>query len=152
MSASSRHLVTTAPRRGTCPRCRRVVLEGISDGWPYHVDAIPLNLHGELHARTTGRNSYWLLAGRIYLREAHNIALDARDGRPAVVATHSCEPIQLDHIDPTYVATLAALTADEASKATEPKGQEQNSLFVLTGAFAGAQVTVVPVDDDRPPF
>lgn len=154
MNAPKRHqhLITTTPRRATCWRCRRVTLEGTEMGAPYRVDAIPLNLHGELDARLHGRNTYRVIAGRLALREPHDIAADTRKGRPPVCATHSCAPVNPHHVDPAHAGTFVALTAEPLEENPEPAG-EQHAMFVLTGRFAGAQLTAIPVDDpDLPPF
>lgn len=151
MTAPSRHLVTTTPRRATCGRCKRVVLEGIADGMPYRVDALPLTLTGEVHARIAGHMTYRLLTGRLIHRDQYDIALDARTGRPPVAATHTCTPVDPSHIDPTHAATFAALTTEPPATTTDEQDTEQHSLFVLTGAFAGARVIAVPADD-QPPF
>lgn len=151
MSATpnSSHLVTTTPRRATCHRCRRVVLEGVEMGAPYRVDAIPLTLAGELAARLEHRNTYRVLAGRIALREPLDIAADTTRGRPPVCATHSCAPINPSHVDPTHAARFAELAAD-TPKTTPDEEREQHTLFVLTGAFAGAKV--IAITDEDPPF
>lgn len=151
MTASSRHMVTTAPRRSTCNTCRRVVLDGLSDGLPYRVDAAPLNLTGEVAARIAGRMTYRLLTGRFYRRDQYDVALDARTGRPAVTATHTCTPIDPTHIDPSHAPALMQLTADPTPISTDDEDLEQHSLFVITGTFAGAHVIAVPADDP-PPF
>lgn len=149
--SAGRHLVTTPPRRVTCARCRRIVLEGIEMGAPYSVDAIPLNLPGELDARLHGRTTYRVLAGRLALREPTDIAADTSKGRPAVCATHSCTPVNPAHIDPAHAGTFLGLAA-EGAEPTPEQGVEQHAMFVITGKFAGARVTTVPVDDTHPPF
>lgn len=151
MIAPSRHLVTTAPRRDTCPRCKRVVLDGLADGWPYRVDALPLTLTGEVQARIAGLMTYRLRAGRLTRRDQYDVALDDRHGRPPVSATHNCAPIDPSHIDPAHIATFAALTAESVPVASDDEAVEQHSLFVITGALAGTRVIAVPADD-LPPF
>lgn len=147
------HLITTAPRRSTCDRCKRVVLDGIADGMPYRADAIPLNALGEVHARLAGRNCYRLLASRLVHRDHHDIANDTRRGRPPVAAAHSCAPIDPAHVDPAHVAAFVGLTSDPTPVATEAQDVEQHALFILTGALAGTTVIAVPADDDLvPPF
>jgi hypothetical protein len=119
-------------------------------GAPYCVDAIPLNLPGELDARLNGRNTYRILAGRIALREPDDIAADTRKGRPPVCATHSCAPINPAHIDPNHVATFATLIA-ETPKQTPDETNEQHTMFVLSGELRGTRLIAV-TDTDRPPF
>lgn len=141
------HFISTQPKPVPCHRCKRIVLEGIADGGAYQVDAIPLNLLGETTARIHGRSAYRLIAGRLVHRDHYDIAVDVRRGRPPVAATHTCEPIDPRHVDPAHVAAFLRLTAEPAP---EPVEQEQHSLFVITGANAGARITAVTVDD--PPF
>jgi hypothetical protein len=147
----SRHLVSTTPRRATCPRCRRTVLDGIDFGTPYRVDAIPLTLTGELAARLEERGTYRLQAERFVRREHLDIAADTERGRPAVCAAHSCAPVNPSHVDAQHVAAFIDLVV-EKSPASPEKEHEQGALLVLTGAFAGAQVLTIPVDTDTPPF
>lgn len=147
MPAQGLHLITTTPKTGLCHKCRRVVLEGIADGMTYRADAIPLNLTGEVSARLEGRNCYRLIAGRLVYRDHHDIASDDRHGRPAVVATHSCAPIDPSHIDPSHITTFSALATEPVPEQPE---QDQHSLFVITGANAGARLTAVTVDEPAP--
>lgn len=147
---NSRHLISTTPRRARCTRCRRTVLDGIDTGVPYRVDAIPLNLHGELAALITGRTSYRVSGQHLTWRDPNNIAADTHRGRPPVCATHSCDPVDPTHLDPTHIHRFTEL-ATETPPTTPPKDREQHALFVLTGAFAGARVIAVPADD-QPPF
>lgn len=148
---TGQHLVTTAPRRSHCDRCKRVVLDGIADGMAYRTDAIPLNPHGEIAARIDNRRVYRVITGRLYQRDQYDIAADARHGRPPVAATHTCTPIDPSHIDPSHIRVFLALTADPTPEATPDEDRDQHALFVITGAFAGARVTAVTVNDP-PPF
>jgi hypothetical protein len=152
MSANGHHLITTTPRRTKCERCKRVVLDGIADGMAYRADAIPLNLHGEVAARLAGRSCYRLLASRLVHRDHNDIATDARRGRPPVAATHTCDPVARNHIDTTHIAAFLKLTAPPTPEATPEEDHEQHCLFILTGAFAGARITAVTVNDDPAPF
>lgn len=145
------HLVTTPPRRSICASCKRVVVDGITDGLAYRIDPAPLNLLGEVTARVAGRNTYRLIAGRPYIREHNDIEGDTRRGRPPVAATHTCTPIDPSHLDPAHVKAFTPLIREPTPEATEDQNQEQNSLFVITGVFAGARVIAVPADDP-PPF
>lgn len=150
--SAGQHLITTAPRRTTCERCKRVVLDGIADGMPYRADAIPLNTHGELAALTTGRRLYRILAERLTPRDHYDMASDVRFGRPAVTATHTCTPVDPTHIDPGHIAVFLKLTADPTPEATPEQDQEQASLFVISGRFAGARVIAVEPADLECPF
>jgi hypothetical protein len=152
MTAPSKHLITTAPRRTKCERCKRVVLDGIADGMAYRADAIPLNPHGELAARIAGRRAYRVLAGRLVQRDQYDIASDTHRGRPAVAAAHTCAPVDPTHIDPAHIAVFLKLTSDPVPEATPEEDQEQRSLFVISGRFAGARVIAVPAEDLECPF
>lgn len=145
-----RHMVTTQPRPGRCPRCRRIVLNGIADGMSYSVDPTPVTLPGEIHHRVAGRMTYRLLAGRFFPRDANDIALDARHGRPPVAPTHTCTRIDPSHIEPKHAPLFAKLT-EEIVTVESTHNPEQYSLLVVSGEKAGMRVVAIPADDD-PPF
>ncbi len=149
MIPSSRHLVTTTPRKARCNQCRRTVLDGIEMGAPYRVDAIPITVEGELHARLRGLLTYRILARRIALREALDIAADHTKGRPPVCAVHDCTPVNPGHIDARHVGAFSAITVDAPAETPE-QSADQDALFVITGRFAGARVIAVPAADDCP--
>lgn len=154
MSARARtdHLVTTRPRRTTCERCKRVVLDGIADGLPYRADAAPLNTAGELAARLQGRHAYRVINRRLHHRDHHDVANDIRRGRPPVTADHRCTPIDPTHLDPRWIRLFTELVTDPTPVATEDDNTEQHALLILTGAFAGTKVLAIPADHEPPPF
>lgn len=148
-SAASRHLVTTKPRRTTCPRCKRVTLEGVADGLDYQLDPAPITLAAEAQARIAGRMTYRLLAGRFVHRDHYDVARDTTRGRPPVAAAHTCTPLNAGDIELQHVRKFTALIGDPVPPPPAEE-QEQHSLFVLTGPSVGAHLLAVPVDDPAP--
>lgn len=107
MVANTQHLINTAPTATRCHRCKRVTLSGLDCGMPYNVDAVPLTLEGELHARLADRAMYRLIAGFVAYREAVHIRPDSRH---PVMASHSCTPIDPTHIAAEHVGEFLRLT------------------------------------------
>lgn len=105
MIANTQYLINRAPSATRCHRCKRVTLSGIDCGMPYHVDAYPLTLEGELHARLAGAPVYRLIAGFITYREAVHIA----DDYP-VIAEHRCTPVVPADIAIPHIPAFLALT------------------------------------------
>ena len=133
----SQHLISTPPNRSWCNNCGRLTLSGLDAGVPYTVDAAPLTLLGEIQARLAGRVTYRLVAGFIWYRELSDI--QAGKSQP-VLAEHSCDPIQPEHVDPAHIAAVLPLTADPFV------APGNNTLFVAAGADG-----FIP-DNETPPF
>lgn len=107
MIANTAFLINTAPSATRCNRCKRVTLSGLDAGMPYSVDALPLTLEGELHARLAGRPVYRLIAGFVAYREAVHV----RPGNDyPVIAAHRCTPVVPAHIAGAHVPDFLALT------------------------------------------
>lgn len=87
------HLVDRRPKQRECRRCRRIYLEGIDEGVPYRVDILPLSIAGELDALRCGRRTYAIQGDYVCHRNAMRMRGDARRGRPAILASHSCHEI-----------------------------------------------------------
>ena len=100
----SQHLISTKPSRSHCPNCGRPTLCGLDGGISYAVDLVPLNLHGELHARIAGYITYRLESGYVMYRGLADI--NAPVTAP-VLAGHNCDPINPEHIDQTQIAAIA---------------------------------------------
>lgn len=115
MIANTQYLINTTPSPTRCHRCRTVTLSGLDCGMPYMVDALPLTLQGELHARLAGRALYRLVAGYITYREAVHIHPDATH---PVIASHKCTPVDPTHIASEHVPTFLRLT--EPPRPIEP--------------------------------
>lgn len=147
----SRHFVTTWPRRTTCPRCRRVVLDGIEEGLPYRIDPVPLTLPGELHAQLTGNRTYWQLANHIVRRTTENITAETPGTRPPVYAWHQCQPPDLIHISAQHIPDTQRLITDKyLQTATPDQDTDQGCLITITDVLNG-YVTESP-DDQEVPF
>lgn len=100
----SQHLVSTKPSRSHCHLCGRPTLCGLDTGVSYTVDLVPLTVAGELTARLQERSTYRLEAGFVMYRGLSDIRATAT---APVLATHSCTPINLEHIDQTQVAAVS---------------------------------------------
>lgn len=141
MIANTQYLINTMPSVARCNRCKRVTLSGLDAGMPYAVDAIPLTLIGELHARQAGRAMYRLIAGYVTYREAVHI-------RPGydypVIAAHRCTPVEPGHVAAEHVPELMRMT--EPPRPTE----EWPSLLELD-PITNTLKPVPPVDQP-PPF
>jgi hypothetical protein len=146
-----RHFVTTWPRKNTCPKCQRTVLDGIAEGFPYRVDPIPLDLTAEITAELAGRRTYWTTAGHIVCRTFDNITVETPDTRPPVFATHHCAPPDPHHIAINHIPVTQQLITDKyLEKATPEQDTDQQALITIADVLAG-RVTESP-DDQDPPF
>ncbi|MEV6526871.1 hypothetical protein AB0M43_33565 [Longispora sp. NPDC051575] len=93
----SDHLISTRVLAGQCPRCRTLVLTGIAEGVPAHVDPHPVAPAGELTAVVQGRATYTVKQGELVRRDA----LRVRSLRGPVVVDHRCgEPIPAAQLAP----------------------------------------------------
>jgi hypothetical protein len=147
----SRHFVTTWPRRGRCPQCGRLVLDGIEEGLPYRVTPIPLTLHGELAARLAGAATYRLIAGTIVRRTPEDTAAETPGTRPPVYAWHRCASVDPHHISIAHIpATQRLITNRNMNTSTPERDTDQQRLITLVDVLNG-HVTESP-DDEAPPF
>lgn len=147
----SRYFVSTWPRRSTCPRCTRLVLDGLDDGQPYRIDPAPLTVAGELAARLTNRWTYRLVAGHLVLRWPETITAETPDTRPPVFAQHNCSPLDPAVISPQHITATNRLLADKGMEtATKQQDTDQTALITISDVLAG-RVTASP-DDEEPPF
>lgn len=146
-----RYFVTTWPRRNTCPKCHRTVLDGISEGFPYRIDPIPLDLTAEIQAELGGRRTYWTTAGHITPRTFENITTETPTTRPPVYATHTCTPPDPHHIAIQHIPITQQLITDKyLEKATPEQDTDQQALITIADVLAG-RVTESP-DGEMPPF
>lgn len=146
----SQHLITTPPGCAPCHRCGRLRLIGIAEGIPYRVEPAPLNVHGELRARTSGRWTYTVIAGQLVYRNVHRIGGDTRRGRPIVFAQHECsnpateEDIETKHL--THATRLIHATTPDKKTATSET--DEDALFLLSTELNGRVIAV----HNTPPF
>lgn len=144
----NRCFITSAPRQGQCPHCKRLTLNGVEEGFPYTVDPTPLTLLGELHAQLAGDPTYRLLADRIVRRTPENITAETPATRPPVYAPHHCRPHDPTHICTHHTTATQRLIAKAAF--TEPPKNDQDCLISLADLVAG-RIIQAP-GDHTPPF
>jgi hypothetical protein len=120
------------------------VLDGLDQGLPYRVEALPLNIIGELVAHFSGRSSYRRVASVFMVRrEQWNIMTDAVKGRPLVLADHSCVapiPILLDAKRALDVVRILATATEQ----DETDRVLHNAALTVLGEFPCARVIDPP--------
>jgi hypothetical protein len=145
------HFVSTSPRVGTCPRCRRTVLTGVGEGIPFTLDPVPLTARAELFALVADRPCFALVAGRCAWRMPEHIRGDTKYGKRSVVfATHSCQhPATADDVDPEHVATVQRFLAQPEPRPDTPRWADAEiDTLDLIRRQLGARV----IGADIPPY
>lgn len=130
--------VTKPPVATECPRCGRIVLDGLDDGIPYRVDPLPVTIGAEAKARACGRYSY-SLDGTPRLRDLHRVTRD--QNRLPVLLDHDCSELNPETVDTRFVNQVREVAANAV-----PADTDHESLLLLR------QVLGVRVYADEPPF
>jgi hypothetical protein len=135
------------------------MLSGLDEGRAYRVDPTPLNVQGEIRARLQRRMTYGVFGRMVTYRDQGRIGLDAKNGRPPVLATHRCEIYaQLEDVDVVYLQKCNAIV--EACTPKKDTGEpvdddgwtaEENALFMISEVLSG-RVIGESQDDSPPPF
>ncbi|HEX5119820.1 MAG TPA: hypothetical protein VFW65_31935 [Pseudonocardiaceae bacterium] len=143
------HFQTNRPRADRCPRCGRLRLFGLAEGWPYKVDPVPITLRAELAARIQGRQTWWLSAGRLVWRSPERIEGGHNQPRPAVLASHDCDvSIVPADVDAAHVSTVVRVLA-QGSDGSEITESEVDTFMLLARQLGARVLTYSP---DEPPF
>jgi hypothetical protein len=89
-----------------CPRCGAAGIRAIAEGVPCRLDAVPVSLLGELHARLAGKQSYELRGSFLICREPERIAGGARG---PILVEHKCgNPIPVHHRAHVFASPVAS--------------------------------------------
>lgn len=132
-------LVTKPPTATLCPRCGRIVLDGLDDGRPYRLDPLPVTIATETVARNQQRYSYSLIDGLPRLRDVNRVKRDL-DTLP-VLLEHDCAPLDAATVDPRFIETVRGVAANAV-----PAETDHDALLLLR------QVLGARVYADEPPW
>ncbi|HEX8627081.1 MAG TPA: hypothetical protein VF755_02790 [Catenuloplanes sp.] len=98
------HLITRRVGLRRCPRCPALLLTGVTEGVPVHVDPVPVTAAGELAAVLSGRATYTLARGELVHRDGDRDHL----GDPVLIAHRCGHPVPPEHRKPLPAPPLVA--------------------------------------------
>lgn len=130
---------TKPPTATLCPRCGRIVLDGLDDGIPYRLDPLPVTIATETVARNQRGYSYSLIDGLPRLRDVNRVKRDL--GTRPVLLEHDCAPLDAATVDPRFIETVRTLTANAV-----PADADHDALLLLR-SHLGSRVYA-----DAPPW